>query len=450
MSGKNQIASFKEKFGASSAFVGGTLSPSMIGIVGLDPSHPLYIKGVDVALEDWNEDLWDDARLTLAISDPIDPEKLIQTVDMGGSIPPVSVTCLRDMVLSVEGRRRILGTRAANKILMKRGAKPDELIELSLFVDKSTDLEVSVRVGNGGRLDDPPFVKAANAARLKCRGKSNDQIAAILEAEINSITNWLSYAENLDPKIKIQIEAGPKADRIPFAVGVELAKNSGKGEHVAQQKALAYLLQSNAKLTAEKGRENAKTVMCAVMSGVELPTFTAATSEIPAPPPSAPDSGPVSEQTSESPIRQRGGATGQRGPSVATKDPKLSWSAIREINAHLEPSPNDPLVTAADRIACAIFQVITGQDPTAVGLEEWPRIQEKFRKVVRSGDALVAPKVKPAEFAVPQETLDSVRSLVCPNVVCNKGVDASKRQTCNTCGGYGKISPAQAAKRGKK
>lgn len=465
MSGKNAVTAFKEKVGVSSTFLGGNKPPEEIGIVGLSPDHPMYIEGVDVPIEDWNQDLWDEARLSLALSDPIDPEKIIKTLDLGGSIPPVAVVIRRGLALSTEGRRRVLGTRTANRILIKRGTLPDALIELGCFLDKSTDVEVSVRIGNSGRLEDPPFVKAANAARLLSRGKSEEQIAAILEAEPNTVGNWLAYAKNLGPEIKALIETGDKAGRVPFAIGVELAKGSGEGEHAAQNAALAYLFKTGAKLTGEKGRENARNVIRAIMSGT-MPEAPAA--DEPTPP--APESSgskivimsgtdhPLNLARAAGPAESKPPSTHQKppsGPKVTTATPKLSWSAIREIAAHLEPSANDPHQTEADYVAHAIFQVINGADPSAEGLATWPRIQARFRKVVRSGADVITPqpRAKPAEKPPENNTApDAIRSLACPNRQCVKGVDKStgKSRTCPSCEGYGKISPHRAEQLKKK
>lgn len=481
MSGKNQIAQFKETFGADSTFVGGNLDPATVGIVGLSPEHPQYLAGVDVPLEDWNADLWDAARLTMAATDPIDPVKLIKTVDMGGSIDPIKVVKRRNIVLASNGRRRILAARAANRILVQRGESVDALIELGAVVDKSRDVEVSVRVANAGRLDDPPWISAANAARMLGRGKDEDQIAAILEKEPNTIANWLAYAAILDPKIKTQIEdpAIPKADRLPFAIGVELAKGTDPGngqaagvdEYRAQNQALDYLRTSGAKLTGEKGRENAKAVIRAVKAGTlgsEAPAVDNGPPSSPGgdmtpPAPqaasSAPSTGPnpPAAPKDQTPPTNAGKAPSTRGNvQIVTQAPKLSWPAIRELGAQLEPSPSAPHTTDAERVTHAVFMVLTGQDPTADGLNPWPTIQAKFRKVVRSPDAPIAPadktpapsaqKTAPAAKDPPVDVKAmSTRSIKCPNVTCDKGHDTRKRSTCAICDGYGKISPARQA-----
>lgn len=414
MAGKNQISQFKESFGAESVFIGGNIDPNTIGIVGLPPTHPLFISGIDIPLEDWNADLWDAARLSMALTDPIDPEKFLLTVEMGGSIPPVKVTRRRDLILAVDGRRKTLAARAANKLLLKRGESVDGLIEIPAIVDKSSDLEVSVRVANEGSLNEPPWIKAANAARLKGRGKSEEQIQAIFGVEMSTITSWLTYAECLSPLIKAQIEQGPKGERIPFSVGVELAKGSGRGEEKAQCDALQYLRQTDAKLTGEKGRENAKNVIRSFMSGDT--------------PDDAITSVPPSEEQDITPLKTPTGPTTgpkpPRSPVVATQMPKLSWAAIREIAAHLEASPADPHTTEGERVANAILQVLTGADPTGESLAPWPKIQAKFRKVVRS-PVVADPGFKMIEKA-------------CPS--CGgKKVNSATKKPCSTCTATGVI-----------
>lgn len=476
MAGKNQIAQFKETYEVDSTFVGGTKNPDEIGIVGLPEDHPLYIKGLDVALADWNEDLWDAARLSLALSDPIDPAKFLANVEAGVSIPPTKIVKRNGLILAFDGRRKTLAGRGANRILIKRGETVDGLIAIPVIVDKSTDVEMGVRLANEGHLIEPPYVKAANAARLRNRGRSDEAILAVYPIEPNTLQNWLAYVRLLDPAIKAQVEQGPKADRLPFAVGVELAKWTDPGEDQpvgskqfkAQGLALDYLRKTNAKLTGEKGRENAKAVIRAVMAGTleqDAPPVSTATDDgppsepTPAPgntagPVPNPAPAPSGPNSHNAPGGRSSSAGGNTGPQVTTQVPKLSWPAMREIAAHLEPSESDPHVTEGDRMAHAVFQVITGADPTAEGLAAWPRVQGKFRKVVRSGAAPAvtqAPKTtkapppeKPAAFQSPH--LDAIRSIQCPVPTCDKGVDKRKRGTCSTCEGYGKISPARAEK----
>lgn len=457
--GLNSQQQFKKNSGATATAIMGSLTPDKILIVGGPRPQ-------DPKLDDWNEDLWDEARLVWAIAHPIDPKTLIRTSEMGGTIEPVGVCFRRGLVFCVNGRRRTMGTDAANAILLAGGANVDALIELSIFEDKSTDLESSVRVGNSGRLDDPPWVSAANAARLLGRGKSEEQIAALLTADPGTVKRWLKYAANLDPAIKALIEDPTlTADaRLPFMIGVELALNSGKGEHKAQNVALDYLRRTDARLKGERGRENAKTVIRAVMAGT-LETAPPVTESDEAPasqPPAAgpgPDAVPGGPVPSPSPAPNHnapGGRSSSAGghaePKVTTMAPKMSWSGIREVTAHLEASPGDPHKDDSDRLAYAIMMVVTGQDQDASGLAPWPRTQEKFRKVVRSGPSTIPgpkqptppPAVKPAAFQSPH--LDAIRSIQCPVTTCDKGVDKRKKGTCPTCEGYGKISPARAEK----
>ena len=466
--GRNKETAFKEDFGAGSTFIGGMINPRTIGIVGLDPKHPEYIKGVDVPLEDWNADLWDAARLTLAISDPIDPESIIQTVEMGGSIDPIKVVRRQDLVLAVNGRRRILATRAANRLLVKRGESPENVIDLPTVQDKSSDVEITVRAANEGTLIEPPYVKAANAGRLARRGKSDDQIRATFGVDRNTVDNWIRYDRNLDPRIKALIER-PKG--VPFKIGVELAVGSCSRDcdpaelrtaHGRQWQAWEYLQAQGAKLTNVDGAENAKAVIRAVVAGTLTPLDTTQGKDPePASSPSpsvATASPPANEPTGASSTKDAStppSNAGKAGPKVSTATPKLSTAAIREIAAHLEPSPNDPFNSEADRLAHGIFQVLLGNDPTAEGLTPFPRIQEKFRKVVRSGPGPVIvpaeknrPPSDPAAKAanVPATGGDiHVRSIPCTNPHCDKGHDKSKRTSCSTCEGYGKLSPARAA-----
>lgn len=461
MSGKNALSAFRAAFPeADSTFVGGKFNPDEILIVGgPGPKDP--------PLEEWNEDLWDAARLTMAESHPIDPEKLIATVEMGGIIDPISVVKRRDMLLvGSRGRRRVMGLRKANRILISRGATADEIILLDCVPDKSTDLEVSIRTSNEGRLDDPPYIKARTAARLRGRGKTDKQLAATFLVEPNSIANWAAYM-HLAPGIQAQIEEGLKGDRLPFAVGVELAKGAGPegapgdwpaptvDEWRIQTMALAFLRKRGAVLSGEKGRENAKLTVRACMRGELTPEQLADEITVDEPPPESatapvPNPGqtpiPGHKSAPPPPPSDRGGSG---GPRLQTAVTRLSVAAVREIGAHLEPSQNDPHLEDSDRLAHAIFQIITGQDPTAAGLSHWPRVLAKFQKVVRSP---AAPKPKAPTIPLPETHVNAKAASAqtdlkikagykkCPNNLCNAGVNRMTGKPCLACKGEGMIS----------
>jgi hypothetical protein len=448
MAGKNSQAQFKETWGASSTTTIGAVSPESILIVG----H-------DIPLDDTNQDCWDEARLIWSLANPIDPQHVITRLDLGGKIPAVDVIKRDGKILAVDGRRRIIAARAANRLILAGGGSPDELIEIQIIpLNKGADVEVCVRGPNAGRLDDPPYVSAKNAARLRARGKDNAQIAQIMVVTPISVTNWFFYLD-VDPAIRAMVEDPNlnKSDRLPFAMVVELGKlcnpadpddSRGPEQYQRQATALDYLRRTNAPLTGERGRENAKAVVRALMSGeaLNLPRSPNDEDEQDGPiliqvPPGTPgiegltgqDQGVTGSAEAQAlasqpgAIRQRGGATGQRGPTLS-QGWHLTSRAMREVFARIEPTAGQPLKTEADRVAYAVLAVVTGQDPHGDGLKDWPYIQNAFKGVVRS------PVIDPDK---------------CQNPTCDRGHDTKRKDTCKKCEGTGK-APAPKPAAGKK
>jgi hypothetical protein len=444
MSGKNSQALFKDGYGASST-----------AIVGNVPPEKILIVGVDVPLSEVLQDLWDEARLIWSQANPIDPQKILATINLGGHLPAVEVVKRGGLVYCVEGRRRVLGARAANQLLIKGGALPEELIELTVIPSaKGGDLEICVRVGNAGRLDDPPYVSAKNAQRLRSRGRDNAAICTALSVTPVTVQNYFLYLD-VDPAIRALVEDPtlPKDQRLPFVLVVELGKlcnpddpedTRGPEQYARQNQALAYLRATGARLSGERGRENAKAVVRAMMAGQDLSAATVPTDEstdqddpiLLQVPVGTPGIEGLTETPAQPAIRQRGGATGQRNPATPPSGPamntgwKMSPGAQREVLARLEPTAGKPLTDEADQVAFAIMAVITGQDPEGLGLKKWPYVLAAFKGVLRS------PVIDPSK---------------CQNPTCDRGVDTKRKDTCKKCEGTGKApKAATAATKGKK
>lgn len=393
MSGKISLAQFKQSFGANATIVGGHLSPEQILIVGLDV--PLQD---DPDQDGYNGDLWDEARLAHAQARPIDPQRLLLTLDMGGDVPPVEVVRHKMGILCVDGRRRVLSGRAANKLLLEKGVPVEQLVELPVIPAKGSDLAVTARLANEGRLEDPPWIKAQNAARLRARGKSDLQIAAIFNVQLQTIVMWSQYM-NLHSSIRGEVENDnlAKDARVPFVIGCEIGK-LGKEEVTRQQFALAYLRSQGARLTGEQGRENAKSVVRAILRGEmeSLPNaagvLEAATASVLAQEQSAPvvqalqeeppvDISPTPPPSSASPVSEKGPRS--KNPRIITSHTIIPRH-VREVFARLEPTEKEPLSEEADRAVFATLAVIVGQDPTGEGLKDWPFIYQAFQPYLRT------------------------------------------------------------------
>lgn len=371
---------FKESYGASSEFKGGMVDPSTVLIVGLD-----------LKSEDWNEDLTDDARLAMSRDsvegDSPEAKAFIESILTFGVTDEIKVCKRRGMILAVDGRRRILGARRANEILTAK--RSQVRIEVPIVVDKTDDQTVAMRLGNAFRLDDPPWVKAQEAARLRRMGKSEKDIA-ILSGGVEPVTlrNWEHY---LNCVAEIQKLVESKA--LPFAVAIEIGK-LGKGEKARQMLAFETLRNMGAKLTGEQGRENVKAVVERISDGslTEAPVPQAplpeAAPESPKAPPAA-NVGPLVPSHNPAPPKPSKAEPGPKAPPAAPAPAVNLATASRpkpgqilRLVALLEPTEEEPHETEADRLAYAIARIYAGQDPQCTGLEEWGDIQTQFQRAL--------------------------------------------------------------------
>ena len=350
---KGSGSSFKDSYSATATFTGGFCDPSDVTIVGLD-----------CPVEDWNEDLADDLRLAAAPP----TQALVDSILAVGVRDEVKVTKRRGIVLVVDGRRRVQAARAANAILKKKKADPSEFVQIPIVPDKSDDQEITVRIGNEHRADDPPWIKARNAARLRDRGRDDATIRAVFGVEPVTLKNWASYMD-LDPAIQAQVESGA----IPFAVGFEIGK-LGRGEKNAQTLALDTLRNMGAQLSGEQGRANVKAVAEQVRSGA-LKT--------PPPPPKKAATAPATSTGPVAPAAPEKAPAGPRNrPPAVVTDARLKPGAIQQAVAILEPTPDEPHDSPDLALAWKLARIYAGQDTTADGLADWPEVQKVFRVVL--------------------------------------------------------------------
>jgi ParB family chromosome partitioning protein len=352
---KGSGSSFKDSYSATATFTGGFCDPSDVTIVGLD-----------CAVEDWNEDLADDLRLAAAPP----TQALVDSILAVGVRDEVKVTKRRGIVLVVDGRRRVQAARAANAILKKK-TDPSEFVQIPIVPDKSGDQEITVRIGNEHRADDPPWIKARNAARLRDRGRDDATIRAVFGVEPVTLKNWAAYMD-LDPAIQAQVESGA----IPFAVGFEIGK-LGRGEKNAQTLALDTLKNMGAQLSGEQGRANVKAVAEQIRSGaLKTPPPPPRAALVPSHNPAAPAAPGTAATAPQAPP-----ARPARPPAVVT-DARPRPAVVGRILAILEPTPAEPHETDQIALAYRIAAFYAGQDPDLEGLAQWPDVQSAFRKAL--------------------------------------------------------------------
>lgn len=169
------------------------VDPDDVTIIGIDtndgPEHYLY-----------------DERVKL----PLD-EAMVLNVMALGVREPVSVTVDgkgdKKRILVVDGRRRVMHARAANKRLKKDG---EPLVMLPVWPGKGLDEEKTMAIAvslNEIRVQDPVMIKAAKAARMKARNHSNADIARAFGMDEQTIWTWLRI-ETLSPAVKRAINGG--------------------------------------------------------------------------------------------------------------------------------------------------------------------------------------------------------------------------------------------------
>lgn len=135
-------------------------------------------------------DLWDD-HATLP---PY--EEYVLSMMMLGVLEPVLCTVIDGVAFVVDGRRRIVAAREANKRLAAKGEPPITVPVVAKDgrrVGNSTFALVLVAL-NEIRRDDPPNIKMRKAARLVERGANRKMIAMAFGVTEQTIRDWLTIA----------------------------------------------------------------------------------------------------------------------------------------------------------------------------------------------------------------------------------------------------------------
>lgn len=169
------------------------VDPDTLTIIGLDttdgPEHPLW-----------------DERIKL----PLDESMVLNIMEFGVREPVIVVVQGKgdDRIAAVvDGRRRVMHNREANKRLVKVGGKPHQtplIAEKGMSESEQMLLSVSL---NEIRKDDPVMVKAAKAARMKARGNSYAEIAIAFGVETQTVALWVNI-NSLTDTVKKSVNEG--------------------------------------------------------------------------------------------------------------------------------------------------------------------------------------------------------------------------------------------------
>lgn len=205
-----------------------------------DPDN-LVVIGVDTK-DGPEHELWDE-RINL----PLDETMILSMMNVG----VLEVVIVRKSVDGipevVNGRRRVLHARKANKRLQKVG---EPLITVPAKVERGDEdhmFHVMVAT-NEIRVDDDVLVKATKCARMLARNPDVAQAALAFGVSKTTISNWRKLVE-LPPQVKKAVSAGvlstsaasklhgmPKEEQLAELERVQKASASNGGKRVTASK----------------------------------------------------------------------------------------------------------------------------------------------------------------------------------------------------------------------
>lgn len=166
----------------------------------MDPKD-ILIAGLDVGGKD--DPLYDE-RIKL----PLD-EAMVESIIAIGVREPVVVVVREGEPIVVDGRRRVLHAREANRRLEKLG---EPTRDVAVVAEKGTEqaLKIAPLVGehlNNHRVNDGVIMRAKKAERMIARGYDKADVALALGVTQNTISNYLSFGD-LCKEAKDAVDAG--------------------------------------------------------------------------------------------------------------------------------------------------------------------------------------------------------------------------------------------------
>lgn len=209
----------KQAFNAE-RFSGFKFDPFEIVIIGLDtddgPEHPLW-----------------DERITY----PLDESMVVSIMAIGVKEPILVVKMVikgKEVAVVIDGRRRVMHAREANKRL-KKTAEP--LVKVPAKIERGSDEHLShVSVAlNEIRRQDEVLVKAAKAQRMIERGDSIADVAIAFGVTKTAINDWLKLVELPAPVKKAVNQGVLSAHAARQLHGLERKEQLTKLEELTQE-----------------------------------------------------------------------------------------------------------------------------------------------------------------------------------------------------------------------
>jgi ParB family chromosome partitioning protein len=208
-----------------------------INAFAMDPLDVVII-GLDTKEDGPEHPLWDE-RIRL----PID-EAMVLSVMAYGVKEPILVRKDGDVPQVVDGRRRVLHAREANRRLKKAG---EPLVMVPTLVERGADEvveQVSVAL-NEIRVNDTVTTKAAKAVRMLARNPDMSAASVAFGVSVQTIRNWVKLTELAKP-VRSAVDSG----KISPSAAVKLHGFS----RAEQEEELEKLLSNGKATTAAAGR----------------------------------------------------------------------------------------------------------------------------------------------------------------------------------------------------
>lgn len=147
-----------------------------------DPCHRLYDKRVELPIN----------------------EAMVESIAREGILQPIKVRKVGDFYEVVIGRQRVRAAREAAR------RYPDKKIAIPAIPATLTDIEALAHatIENVQRVDDPPSIRGFNAARLRERGYSDEELERFYGVTIKTIEDWIAFSEAACEEVKKAVDSG--------------------------------------------------------------------------------------------------------------------------------------------------------------------------------------------------------------------------------------------------
>lgn len=145
-------------------------------------------------------------------------EEMVGSIMAFGVITAITVTRDGDRIVVVDGRRRVLHAREANKRLIDLG-KPPVSVPFTIRHGETHKLFEAAIAANTHRRADIAYISAIKSAQALNNGSTLPGVARAFSVTVTTIENWLSLLR-LHPKILHVVKVG----KIPYTVAMRLAK----------------------------------------------------------------------------------------------------------------------------------------------------------------------------------------------------------------------------------